>query len=159
MNVLRKQRTREHVIADLSVNHVERFILRCGWIVQRIVPDYGLDLYMRTFNANGELENGGVWFQLKATDAPKVAKKRQAIAVSLEGRDLLYWLNEDSPVVLIIYDAQGERAWWLNLQESLRAIPPGQASLTFHVPLANAVDEKAVQRFAQLRDEAGKVKE
>lgn len=87
MNVLRKRRTRAHVIADLSVNHVERSILRRGWIVQRIVPDYGLDLYMRTFDAHGALENGGVWFQLKATDALKVVKQRKVIAVPLEGRD------------------------------------------------------------------------
>jgi hypothetical protein len=32
---MRKRRTREHVIADLSVNHVERLVLRCGWTVER----------------------------------------------------------------------------------------------------------------------------
>lgn len=30
---MRKRRTREHVIADLSVNHVERLVLLCGWTV------------------------------------------------------------------------------------------------------------------------------
>ena len=30
-----KRRTREHVIADLSVNHVERLVLRSGWTVER----------------------------------------------------------------------------------------------------------------------------
>ncbi len=33
----RKRRTREHVIADLSVNHVERFILQCGWTARDAV--------------------------------------------------------------------------------------------------------------------------
>jgi hypothetical protein len=40
----RKRRTREHIIADLSVNHVERLILRCGWVARRMNPDYGIDL-------------------------------------------------------------------------------------------------------------------
>ena len=37
----RKRRTREHVIADLSVNHVERIILEAGHAVQRPTSDYG----------------------------------------------------------------------------------------------------------------------
>jgi hypothetical protein len=69
----RKRRTREHIIADLSVNHVERFILQCGWTAQRISPDYGIDLIMETFDTRGRIENGAVKFQLKATDSLQVA--------------------------------------------------------------------------------------
>jgi hypothetical protein len=47
---MRKRRTREHVIADLRVNHVERLVLRCGWTVERTRYDYGLDLDMHTYN-------------------------------------------------------------------------------------------------------------
>jgi hypothetical protein len=43
----RKRRTREHVIADLSVNHVERQALLCGFSVERIRVDYGIDLIFR----------------------------------------------------------------------------------------------------------------
>ena len=53
---LRKRRTREHVIADLSVNHVERHILKCGCVVKRPTPDYGIDLELITFNKRGEIE-------------------------------------------------------------------------------------------------------
>jgi len=86
----RKRRTREHVIADLSVNHVERYILRCGWVGRRMNPDYGIDLYMETYNNQGEIENEGVWFQLRATDTLMVVAKRHAIAVRMEWRDLLF---------------------------------------------------------------------
>ena len=64
MSNRRKRRTREHIISDLSVNHVERLILRCGWVARRMNPDYGIDLYMETYNDQGEIENEGVWFQL-----------------------------------------------------------------------------------------------
>lgn len=64
----RKRRTREHIIADLSVNHVERQVLLCGYTVERHRHDYGLDLLMSTYDHNGEVENGEVRLQLKATD-------------------------------------------------------------------------------------------
>ncbi len=152
MNIQRKRRTREHVIADLSVNHVERFVLRCGWTVQRLNPDYGIDLVMQTFDSDGELENGEVKFQLRATDRLPILARRRVIPVRLEWRDLLFWLNEILPVVLVIYDAAGDRAWWIHLQETLRSIRPRGATLTVHIPLANLVNEAAVRHFAGLRD-------
>jgi hypothetical protein len=39
----RKQRTRQHVIADQSVHHVEGFILDEGHTAQRVDRDYGYD--------------------------------------------------------------------------------------------------------------------
>src|SRR5216683_4415608 len=155
----RKRRTREHVIADLSVNHVEKVVLQCGWTVQRFSPDYGLDLLVTTFNRRGEIENGDVRLQIKATDSIKVISSRRAIPVRLEWRDMVYWLNEPLPVILVVYDAKGDRAWWLYLQESLRA--EGRkthvsafATLTLNIPLENTLDIKAVRRFRRFRDAA-----
>jgi hypothetical protein len=153
----RKRRTREHVIAELSVNHVERLILRCGWAMQRMAADYGVDLLMETFTAEGAIENGRISFQLKATDGLKVLGRRQVIPVRLEWRDVVFWLNEALPGILVIYDAVQDRAWWLHLQAHVRSEkqqrrPP--AWLTLHVPLANVLDEAAIRHFAQLRDAA-----
>jgi len=83
----RKKRTREHVIADLSVNHVERFILRCGFSVERVFHDYGLDLYMSTYDSAGEAENGMVLFQLKATDHLKLRADGEALLLRIERTD------------------------------------------------------------------------
>jgi hypothetical protein len=116
----RKRRTRAHIIADLSVNYVEKRVLECGWTVQRFSPDYGLDLLMTTFNRRGEIENGDVRLQIKATDSIKVVASRNAIAVRLEWRDMVYWLNEPLPVILVVYDAKSDRAWWLYLNKTLR---------------------------------------
>lgn len=49
----RKQRTRQHVIADLSVHHVEGFILEEGHTTQRFSSDYSNDLVMRTLDVDG----------------------------------------------------------------------------------------------------------
>jgi hypothetical protein len=153
----RKRRTRAHIIADLSVNHVERRVLECGWTVQRFSPDYGLDLPITTFNRRGEIENGDVRLQIKATDSIRVVRRRNALAVRLEWRDMVYWLNEPLPVILVVYDGKSDRAWWLYLNESLRAAgrtAPAAAKLTVDVPLANVLDAAAVRQFRKFRDAA-----
>ncbi|MBL8867481.1 MAG: hypothetical protein JNK93_18130, partial [Planctomycetia bacterium] len=38
----RKRRTREHVIADMSANFVERKVLECGHVLEIRTKDYGL---------------------------------------------------------------------------------------------------------------------
>jgi hypothetical protein len=155
---MRKRRTREHVIADLSVNHVERFILRCGWTVERTRHDYGIDLFMQTYTADGEAESGWVRFQLKATDNLKRSSDGKVIALRLEWRDLLFWLNERQPVILVRYDAQADTAYWLDIQAYFRgtkwrARAGGAATITVHIPAGNILDESAIRLFARFRDE------
>lgn len=68
----RKCRTRQHVIADLSVHHVERFILEEGHTAQRLGSDYSYDLLLRTFDQDGYAEPGVLFLQLKATESLQV---------------------------------------------------------------------------------------
>jgi hypothetical protein len=153
----RKSRTRAHVISDLSINHVEKWVLLCGWIVQRFSPDYGLDLLMTTFNRRGEIENGDVRLQIKATSSLKRDARRKTIAVRLEWRDMVYWLNEPLPVILVVYEARSDRAWWLYLNETLRAegrMALTRAKVTIRVPKANVLDSAAVRRFRRFRNAA-----
>lgn len=155
---MRKRRTREHVIADLSVNHVERFILRCGWTSERKHHDYGIDLIMDTYNANGEPENGQIEFQLKATDTPKRSADEKDFIVRLEWRDLLFWLNELAPVILVLYDAQADEAYWLYVQEYFRhqrwEERAGEtATVSVRFPAGNILDESAIRLSARFRDE------
>ncbi len=155
----RKRRTRAHVIADLAVNHVERFVLRCGWTVLRVIHDYGIDLLMDTFDAGGEVENGRVSFQLKATDNLARSADGTAVSIRIEWSNLLFWLNEELPVILILYDAQQDRAFWLYIQEFFRGHRWAERSsaatkVTVHIPVTNEVNEAAVREFARLRDES-----
>lgn len=153
----RKRRTREHVIADLSVNHVERFIYRCGWVAHRMNPDYGVDLLMETFDAQGNIENGVVRFQIKATERIQPLSRRALIPVSLDTRDVLFWLNEKWPGILVMFEAASERAWWIHLQDAVRAKTRRRhATQTVHIPLENRLDDNAIQHFATLQGRARK---
>lgn len=155
---MRKRRTREHVIADLSVNYVERFILRCGWTVERSRYDYGIDLYMQTYNADGAVESGWVRFQVKATDSLRRSKVSTVILLRLEWRDLLSWLNEGEPILLILYDAREDKAYWLYVQEYFRQVQwaaraATATTVTVHIPADNVLDEAAIRLFARYRDQ------
>jgi hypothetical protein len=116
-----KVRTRGHVLADLSINYVERQVLLCGCSVQRVHSDYGYDLMMSTYNAQGEIEGGIVFFQVKATDHLPVLADGKAIAWSISRRDLRLWFNEAYPVILVVYAGPDDRAYWLHVQAAPRA--------------------------------------
>jgi hypothetical protein len=150
--VVRKRRTREHIIADLCAHHVEGPILRVGFTAERIVHDYGVDLTMYTYNRHGEIEPDAVLFQLKATDHLKRSADGTAVLVRVERADLDGWLEQTFPVILIIYDAQTAIAYWLYIQRRFKGEKgPSKGTkktVTIHVPVANVLNEDAVRHFA-----------
>jgi hypothetical protein len=99
----RKKRTREHIIADLCTNYVEYFIIVNGFSVERVEKDYGYDLIMFTYDNHGEIENGQVYLQLKATDNISIVDNTITFSVSI--KDLNLWIKEPMPVFIILYDA------------------------------------------------------
>lgn len=64
----KKQRTRQHAIADQSVNYVERFIIDEGHTAQRLERDYGYDLLLFTYDDQAYAEPGVAFLQLKASE-------------------------------------------------------------------------------------------
>lgn len=153
----RKRRTREHVIADLSVNHVERQALLSGFVLERIAHDYGIDLELFTFNRKGEIEEGKVLLQVKASDHLRVRPGQATVAFPIERKDLVLWLAEPMPVILVVYDARKEVAYWLYVQSHFRRLKgfnlfAAGRSVTVHLPVGNTVTTAAVKRFSRFRD-------
>jgi Domain of unknown function (DUF4365) len=60
---------------------------------------------MTTYDRNGEVENGEVLYQLKATDRLKRTADGQTILFRVARADLRSWLGEPMPVILVVYDA------------------------------------------------------
>ena len=98
----RKRRTREHVIADLSVNYVERHVLLAGHTAPRIVHDYGIDLVISTYTDAGEPEVGLIYSQVKATDKLRKVDEGGFVTCRIERAHLRGWLAETFPVILIV---------------------------------------------------------
>jgi len=155
--LLRKLRTREHVLADLSINHLERHVLLCGCSIQRMHSDYGYDLIMSTFNANGEIEAGVVFFQVKATDNLPLLADGKTVSWVVSRRDLLLWMSEAFPIILVVYDGRRDRALWLHVQVYFADHPAADlflagATINVHVPVTNRLNRRSVQRIIQRKN-------
>ena len=114
---MKKLRTRQHIIEDLGLNHIEKQILLSGNILRRFGEnDYGYDGMIDTFNEQGETENLSFKIQLKSTDTLQLSAQKEGFIMDLSRRDLELWLESNYPVLLILYDAQGDVAYFADLQ-------------------------------------------
>jgi hypothetical protein len=115
---MKKRRTRQHIIEDLGFNHMEKQVLLAGFVQRRYYHnDYGFDGCIDTFSEIGEIENLSIMFQLKSTDFISISNQKKACIFDLDKIDLELWLSELRPVILILFDAQNETAYFINLQE------------------------------------------
>ena len=157
LSSMRKRRTREHIIADLSVNHVERHVLLAGYTVTRVFHDYGFDLVLSTFDRHGETEVGMAFFQVKATDKLNVVGGGQFVSCRIERAHLRAWIAEPFPVILVIYDEPNDRAYWLHIQSFFSGVrrfraAKGSENLTIRIPIEQVIDSAAVTGFRNLKN-------
>ena len=154
----RKQRTRQHVIADQSVNHVERFIIDEGHTAQRMEKDYGYDLLLFTYDEQGYTEPGLVWLQLKAAEA--LQSVEDDYVFDLDVHDYNLWMLEEFPVVLILFDASRKRAGWLDIhryfdEDETRRPKKGAKTVRVRIPMRQVVNRRAIAKIRILKEEAG----
>ncbi len=152
----RKQRTRQHVIADLSINHVERIILEAGHTAQRLNPDYGYDLVLFTYDELGFVEPGSVYMQVKASETLETVGVDYVF--DLDIRDYNLWRREEAPVILILFAASHRRAYWLWVQnyfrkDAFRLPKKGAKSVRVRVPQRQPVTGKAVAIWRNLKQQ------
>jgi hypothetical protein len=93
---LQKVRTREHIVGDLAVNHVERQVLLSGYTVEQVTSDYGLDLAIFTYDADGQLEDGLICLQVKGTEHLERLKVTDDITFRADRSDIRTWLRRSS---------------------------------------------------------------
>ena len=153
---MRKRRTRSHIIADLSANHFERHALLCGYSMERITHDYGIDSLLYTYTDEGEIENECVRIQFKATDHLLRHQGGETIAFPVERSDLEHWLAERFPVILIVYDAQTDAAYWVYVQAYFQRqagfdLALAGETVTVSIRLTNCVDTAAIRQFARFK--------
>jgi hypothetical protein len=149
----RKQRTRQHVIADQSVNYVERFIIDEGHTAQELDRDYGYDLLMFTYDEEGYVEPDFVAIQIKAAESLRTIAGNYYF--DLDIRDYNSWMSERMPVILVLFDASRRRAFWLEVQAYFReefARRPRARAVTVRVsvPARNVVNRRAVAGWRML---------
>jgi hypothetical protein len=153
----RKRRTRQHVIADQSINYVERFVIDEGHTVQRQNSDYGYDLVLFTYDEQGYVEPDFLSIQIKASESLKTVGTNYVFDVDI--RDYNLWMWEMMPVILILFDASRRRAYWLAVQsyfgEDLTCLPKkGAKTVRVYVPKQRVVNHRAIAKMRDLKWEA-----
>lgn len=142
------------MIADLSYNFLERKVLQRGHWLDSPRNDYGIDATMFHHNQRGEVESGEVRFQLKATGKLRISRDGEWIPQVVEIRDLRYWYFEPYPVIIVVYDAVRNRAFWLHVQDfadrNPRLMESTAESVTLRIPIRNMVNLRAIDRFRKL---------
>jgi hypothetical protein len=151
----RKQRTRQHVIADQSVNYVERFIIDEGHTTQRLTPDYGYDLILFTFDEEGYAEPRVAFLQLKASEALTYSKGRYLFALDI--RDYNLWMAENAPVFLVLFDATRRRAYWVCVQHYFendvsRQPKKGAKQIRIEIPDHQTISRRGVAKMRRLKN-------
>ena len=159
----RKERPRSRVIADMSANFLERQVLLRG---HRLIcipeeSDYdGTDAFMRTHNPSTTYaEPGQIDFQLKATDHLKLVNNGMNVTCRVDTSHLHFWYWQTfHPFVLILYDAQKHRAFWLDVKVWVEAhseafqkhCEQGKPTMTIDIPIDNELTPAAIDHFRSL---------
>jgi hypothetical protein len=150
----RKRRTRQHVIADQSVNHVERFIIDEGHTAQRVEKDYGYDLLLFTYDEQGYAEPDYLPLQLKAAESLQAVGPDYVFDVDI--RDYNLWMWGVMPVILILFDASRRRAFWLSVrnyfnENEAHRPKKGAKTVRVHVPGRQVVNQRAIAKMRDLK--------
>ena len=152
---MRKQRTRQHIIEDLGFNHIERQILYAGFTIQRNTHnDYGYDGLVYTFNEQGEINPFNFHIQLKSTDNIRQLTKQKTISFDLSKRDLELWLLSTTKLLVVLYDAQDEVAYFIDLQDYFREnsvlLSTIKKYFRVNIPIANLFNSQSVKQLVHI---------
>jgi hypothetical protein len=150
---MRKRRTKNHVIAELAANHFERYALKCWFALDRVQHDYGLDGALYTYQSTGEPEEGFINVQFKASEHIKYNKDGTFASFPIEQAHLSEWLCEPFPVLLVLYDVNIEKSYWVYVQRYFELIhgfslDEKQKTYTVRLPVNQSVDEASMHIFA-----------
>ena len=74
--------------------------------------------------------------------------------ILITSADVHYWYWEDAPFVLVVYDANKDRAFWLHLRSYVDDHPgliaSGQNTVTMRIPITNKATLRAVDQWRDL---------
>jgi hypothetical protein len=149
---LGKHRPRSHVIADMSESHLDQRVHACGYTIEHFRKDYGYDAFIFTFDDNRNRENGIIYVQLKATDKLRLSPNGRNVRFRISTRDIKLWQDEFMPVYLVLYDASGDVAYWVYLQQYLarkgiRAAKLNVNSITIDIDARNVLSAASIRTW------------
>ena len=116
------------------------------------------DLMVKTYDGSGQIEAGYLFCQLRASDSVSYVDGGKGVSVAVDRRDLNVWVDEVYPVILVVYDAARDRAFWFHVQSNLESLGgidrlKMSAFKSVRLKTRNRVSVKSVRRFADIKNE------
>lgn len=116
-----------------------------------------MDLYVWTYADDGQVENGSIGIQVKATDRLTRLADGRTISCRVDTADMVYWRREEDPVILVVYDAAKDRAYWLDVRAAARAWQPDATAwrtrtVALRIPMANRLTMHAMRQFRRWKN-------
>lgn len=111
------KRPRSHEISSISEGYLQNTFAK--WVLNPLYKDYALD-YMVTIVENRIVSNFDFYIQLKSTDSIKIIEN--FIDFDIKTKFLKFYNQKPIPVLIILYDTNSERGYWLNIQKYIREI-------------------------------------
>ena len=97
-----------------------------------------------------------IHFQLKSTDFIQHTKKKDSFVFDLSQRDLEAWLLESNMMLLVLYDAQSEIAYYLDLQTYFNEkgvnFSKKRKFVRIYIPFNNVFQASMMQHIRQLKN-------
>lgn len=145
------KRVRNHELEELSLAAL-RFELPPKWVIHDFRKDYGIDVQLEIFEADGFATGLRCYGQLKATD-----NAADEDVLSLDRDHFEYWGAHTDPVLLLRYYADADRYFWCWLHEVAWSLKPDAQSLSvtkFLKPWDKSNSPKNIQEFLEQRSRA-----
>lgn len=107
------ERPPQHVSETESIKIFSQAI-PSEWVIRDISPDYGLDKSVEVVEG-GKVSGKEVFVQLKGTNTISITNGY--VSFIMEVKNLTYYLERDTPVVLTVVDITSKKCYWLFVQE------------------------------------------
>ena len=125
--------------------------------MQRTVADYGYDLWLETYSETGEIEGDFVRLQLKASDSLQQYElaQEEVFSFPVSTKDYRLWSESLLPVFLILYDAQVNEAYWLDVQHYATTQPqdPKGKSVRLRIPRQHVLGVQTIRLLRQRKQQ------
>ena len=145
------KRVRNHELEELSLAAL-RFELPPKWVIHDFRKDYGIDVQLEIFEADGSATGLRCYGQLKATD-----NSADDDVLALDRDHFEYWGAHTDPVLLLRYYADAKQYFWCWLHDvawSLKLEAQSLSVTKFLRPWDKSGSPQAIQNFLGQRSRA-----
>ena len=125
---------------------IDGVVTKMGWLFTPTLAhtDGGVDGFIEIRrNETNELTNLILQVQSKATSKDWVAETDDSFEFRCSDRDLAYWLQGNTPVILIVSRPDTNEAYWISVKDYFKGLPARKAKKIRFDKRANRFDENA----------------